>query len=251
VIDLWYVRTDRAGEPQLLDEYRALLSSDELEQEVRFHFAEGRQQLVVSRALSRCVLGQLADVDPRAWKFARNPFGKPVIAAPNMPELDFNLSHTRGLIVLAVTRGEPIGVDVEDAQRVTPVLDLARRFFAPAEVAALEATVADRQQEMFFRFWTLKEAFLKANGVGLSKPLDQFSLELSPSAPPRISFGGDYVTAPDRWQFAELNLAGQYQVALAAVLAAPLQLTACEVVPLRWQGQARSLPPSGTNRWNL
>ena len=104
-----------------------------------------------------------------------------------MPDLRFNLSHTDGLIACAVTIGREVGVDVEHIQRRL-THDVAGRFFAPREVDDLKALPEDEQQRVFFDYWTLKEAYIKARGFGLALPLGDFAFTLAPPAPPQIAF---------------------------------------------------------------
>src|SRR5690606_33310169 len=92
--------------------------------------------------------------------------------------LVFNLSHTDGLIACAVSRGREVGVDVEWLDRRGGDIDVADRFFSRYEVQALYAQPPERRRDRFFRYWTLKESYIKARGMGLALPLDRFSFEL-------------------------------------------------------------------------
>lgn len=252
-IDLWYVRPDEIADPALLDEYRRLLSPGEREQEQRFRFEKDRLQHVVARALVRTVLSHYTDDDPDTWQFAPNAFGKPFVAGPCATPLEFNLSHTQGLAVCLVALGREVGVDAEDLTRTVDHLTLARRFFAASEVAALEALPPQRQPAAFYRFWTFKEAYVKACGLGLSVPLGDFAFTLAADQPPRISFAPRVGDDPARWQFAELRLAGRYQVAMAVrgPASEPLAVRVFETIPLRTSCDGRELPPNPAHDWLL
>ncbi len=180
---IWYVLPEEIREPELLDRYRELLASDELARHQRFFLGKDRHLFLVAWALVRTTLSRYADVDPRDWTFATNPHGRPQIIGPSgVPPLRFNLSHTPGLIACIVAAERDVGVDVENTRRHTAGPDIARRFFANAEVEALELLPEDRQQEAFFEYWTLKEAYIKAVGVGISLGLGRFSFALDSSA---------------------------------------------------------------------
>lgn len=252
-IDLWYVLLDEITDVKLLDEYRRRLPPEEAAQEQRFAMEESRLQFLIARVLVRSALSYYTGDDLCAWQFARNRYGKPSIAGPAGPPLEFNLSHTRGLVVCAVTRDRPVGVDAEALLRSCDGLGLARRFFAPQEAAALERLSAAERDAAFLRFWTLKEAFIKARGMGLSLPLRRFAFSLAEDRPPAISFTGPDRSDPSDWQFAELRLDSRFQVALAVERPASERLVVQvrRSVPLRWESPGRVLPASPSNQWVL
>ena len=224
-VDLWYALPETITDVAILDRYRALLTPEETAEAERFAFERDRHRFLVRRTLVRAVLSTYTDDDPRTWVFRPGEYGKPEVAEPAGVTLRFNLSHTAGLAVCAVTSGRDVGVDVEELDGRRADLEVARRYFAPAEVAALEKFPQQRQHEAFFQFWTLKEAYLKARGMGLSIPLDDFASTLSEDRPPAISFAAGCDDDPGDWQFAQLRLQGRYQVAVAIRLPAPSELT--------------------------
>lgn len=252
-VDLWHVFSDAVTDPELLSRYYRLLSQDELQRQRRFVFARDRHQFLVTRAMVRTVLSSYTGDDPRAWVFRQNAYGKPEIALPAAGPLRFNLSHTAGLVVCAVAVGREVGVDVEDLQRGRQTLAVARRFFAAAEVAALEKRPPQQQPIGFFEFWTLKEAYIKARGMGLSVPLGEFAFTLEPDRPPAISFAVGRDDQPEAWQFARIRLGGRYQIAVAVRLprSIPLTIRWRETVPLHQDGVGRILPHSPSNQWSL
>src|SRR5262249_33539026 len=150
------------------------------------------------------------------WVFAANAHGKPEIAGPKgMLPLSFNLSHTRGLAVVAVTLSSEIGVDVENVQRREVGLELAERYFAAEEGVYLGRLAAAERKSAFFDYWTLKEAYLKARGLGLSLPLDAFNFSLAEGQSPQVSFSPPIVDGRTDWQFVQLVLPPCYKVAVA------------------------------------
>jgi 4'-phosphopantetheinyl transferase len=252
-VDLWYVLLEKADQPELLERYRAVLPPEERQREQRFLAEKARLQHLVGRLLMRTALSHYRPGDPSGWVFSYNAHGKPSIRWANPPRLEFNLSHTQGLAVFAVTLDHEIGVDVEAIERRPDILGLARRFFAPPEAEVLEQLPSADQPSRFLEFWTLKEAFIKAHGSGLALPLDQFAFSLSVDQPPRIAFFGLDQERRDQWQFAQVRLHSQYQIALAVRQAEsqPLKIRLVETVPLVWQSDAQLLPDSATRRWNI
>lgn len=251
-IDLWYVLLDKI-DTALADEYLALLSDDEREHVARFAHEPSRQQSLASRALLRTVLSQYLGEDPRKLVFQRNAYGKPSLKPPCKLPIEFNLSNTRGLVVCAVAQRHAVGIDVEPLDRQAEYLGLARHYFAAPEIALLEQRPPAEQRQAFIELWTLKEAFIKARGMGLSLPLDSFAFDLSAGHPPRISLLARSEGVSRDWQFAQLELADQYQIALAVQRAPsmPLAIQLHHTLPLRWQEAARQLPENINHRWNI
>ncbi|VEN72588.1 conserved hypothetical protein [Candidatus Desulfarcum epimagneticum] len=174
-IHLWLAFPDEM-DPRLVSACEALLSENERARMERFRFEKDRRLCLAARALARMALAGYAGRDPREIRFQENRWGKPRIAGPKpMPPLRFNLSHTDGLVLFGATLENEIGVDVERLDRENMDMKaIARRFFSPPEAAHVARSPRERRAEVFFRLWTLKEAFIKARGRGLSIPLDSF-----------------------------------------------------------------------------
>lgn len=242
-VDIWYALPDAIRNPELLEGYKGLLSDDETARYERFWFDRDRQLHLVAWALVRTTLSRYADVSPDAWEFRTNRYGRPEIVGPTgTPALRFNLSHTRGLIACIVATELDVGIDVEDRRRDTQGPEIARRYFSDREVAAFEGLEAERQQLAFFEYWTLKEAYIKAVGVGLSLGLGRFSFDLNHSGPPvgdperrlpTISFSDGLDDDPAAWQFAQWEPTPDHAMAAAIRRGAraDLQINLREVVP--------------------
>lgn len=159
--------------------YKQVLTADELEQAERFHFEKDRNRYLVTRALVRCVLSRYGFLQPEAWRFGATAFGRPFVVSddPVVQGLSFNLSHSDNTVVMGVTRGAEIGIDVEDLKRDVP-LQIAASNFSVNEVRQLKALPSDQQPLRFLEIWTLKESYIKARGKGLSIPLGQFGFDL-------------------------------------------------------------------------
>jgi len=152
----------------------ALLDGDEIARAKRLRFDADRRHFIAGRALVRRALSRFIDVDPADWRFVANSFGRPQVSAPaEGRRLRFSASRTAGLVMVAVTTAREIGADVERLG-VYPS-EVAPHFFSADEAEAIRrAPQADRSM-LFFRLWTLKEAYAKARGIGLSIPLPGLS----------------------------------------------------------------------------
>lgn len=214
-VDLFTVRTAGAG-ADVVAALSTLLTRDELARAARFVRAVDRDTFVIARALVRTTLSAYGPTPPRDWRFETNTHGCPFVvpAQAGAPRLAFNLSHTTGLVALAVTRGRLVGVDVERVDRLLRE-DVAGRHFAPDEVRDLRALPPDAQARAFFEYWTLKEAYIKARGMGLAIPLADFAFTLAPPAAPAIRFVDGFDDRPGRWQFWQAWPTPDHRLALA------------------------------------
>jgi 4'-phosphopantetheinyl transferase len=186
----------------------------------------------------RTVLSRYAPVAPGEWRFVTGKHGKPRVAHLDvMPSIYFNLANTLGLVVCAVSVAhEAIGVDVERIDRKTEILDLADRYFSHFEVCTLRALPPSEQLRRFVAIWTLKESYIKARGLGLTQPLDQFSFLLDQE---EIGVAFDKRMADDatRWRFALLDSPPHYMIAVGADTGgAVLSLRTAHIVPLHGKG---------------
>ncbi len=192
--------------------FEALLSPEEAERYGRFGHERTRREFLLARGLTRTVLASYTGMAPSELRFQADAFGKPTLCAPaGNPPLHFNISHSHGVIVCAATLGRQVGIDVEDAGRRLEYLDLAERYFAPAEVAHLHGLPEGDRRAAFFAIWTLKEAFVKAIGQGLSFALDSFAFELDGD---RLLRFRPPAALPGRWQFFQFEPTAQHRGAL-------------------------------------
>jgi 4'-phosphopantetheinyl transferase len=217
-IHLWLAFYDEIQDERLHSTYRAILTDAERQQQLRFLFARDQLRYLVTRALVRTVLARYAPIAPEHWTFATNSYGRPYIANCDAAaaDLHFNVSHTHSLIVLGLTRGGELGVDVENVRDRAAPIDIADRFFAPAEVAALAQVRADERHDRFFEYWTFKESYIKARGMGLSLPLDKFSFHFP--SPQKVILATDPQLADDpaQWQFWQFRPTPAYLLATCA-----------------------------------
>lgn len=193
-----------------------LLTADERARAERFVLPRDRTHFVVARGLLRVLLGRYLRRRPEHLRFCYGPHGKPELAADTDDAAwRFNVSHSHGLALYAITLQRAIGVDVEYVRPGFAEERLAERFFSPREVAVLRALPAALQSAAFFACWTRKEAFIKARGNGLSLPLDQFDVAFAPGeAAALLSTAWDPHEAA-RWSLCDLAPAPGYVGAVA------------------------------------
>ncbi|MES2626518.1 MAG: 4'-phosphopantetheinyl transferase superfamily protein [Pseudomonadota bacterium] len=230
-VHLWLVKDTAVIDPDLAARYAALLNTEEKIRWQRFIHAHDRQRFLLTRALARTVLaGYLDGADPASLNFTANMHGKPALA--DSTAINFNLSHTKGLLALAVTSAGDIGVDVEDITRRAATLELAARYFSAHENRELAALPAEHQRDHFFRIWTLKEAYVKARGLGLRIPLDSFSFSFANTLP-GITFTDADFTDHQHWFFHCMSH-DDFRIALAMKLSGQrvVQLQVYNGVPL-------------------
>ncbi len=210
-----------------------VLDAEEQTRAARLRMEADRLTYSAAHVLLRRALSRWCPIAPAQWRFSRSDHGRPEVdtgALPAATGLRFNLSHTRGLVCCAVTRHAPVGVDVECLRPIRDRLALAQRFFTADEAAAIAAAGrrgARAEAESFYAFWTLKEAYVKARGLGIAMGLDRFAFRLDAAAVSRIALQVDAESpAPaEHWRCLLLRLdGGRCQLALALAAAGTVQV---------------------------
>ena len=203
-----------------IDSYRAVLSSDEfdiLRQECG-SFNTGLS--LFCRALMRKTLSQYIDLPPNQWKFSRGEYGKPEVVNFDLPFF-FNASHSSQFAVCAIGQAGPIGVDIERSDRVCSTDKIAHRFFTKSEAETFSHLTARRRRKMFFELWTLKEAYLKARGIGLRQALNTMSFSKKLDGTITIDLVENFEDDPACWSFSLLEPSLNYQLAVAVRMPVP------------------------------
>jgi 4'-phosphopantetheinyl transferase len=234
-VHLWLCRADHAiGNATLQARHKALLSSDELNLCERIRNPRQQHSAVLTRVLVRIVLSEYASIEPQAWRFTADVHDKPCIANPQSA-LRFNISHSRDWIVCAVGAGFELGVDVEYCHPDRDMLRLAKRFFSPPEFAALRALSAEQCIDRFYDYWTLKEAWLKATGLGISGGLDSAVFDLQDDGDMTYSTPGEDAT----YSFNNWQLDLSYRLALCCEnlqqCAAPVTIYETQPLVKSWE----------------
>jgi 4'-phosphopantetheinyl transferase len=197
-----------------LENFAALLSEDERVRAARFHFEKDARRFTVARAAVRSILGSYLLTHGRELRFDYSHHGKPSLADA-ATDIRFSVSHSVELAMLAVVRGREVGVDLEMIRENVETDQLAERYFSEREGASLRELSNEDRVRAFFRCWTCKEAFLKAQGFGLSRSLGSFDVEVNPSLPARL-----LATRPDsgeatRWSLHDVPTEKNYASAVA------------------------------------
>ena len=191
------------------------LSVEERARHGRFVFARDRRDFAVAHALLRRSLSAHGDRAPHEWRFTAGAHGKPALSLDDATRtpLMFNLTHTDGLVACAVARDAELGIDVEAIDRHADILSLANRYFSPTEAAGIAQCAEDARQTRFIEIWTLKEAYVKALGEGLSCPLHEFAFVFE--GPSGLRFEGARTAPPTPWCFALFAPSDRHRMAIA------------------------------------
>ena len=201
---------------QDLSYYRSILSEDEVGRAMRFVFEKDRNYFMVGRGLLRTILGSYLDLKPAQLEFDYGAHGKPALK-PGLADkvLEFNLSHSKDIALYAVNWNHRVGIDIEYLIPMADMDDFAERFFTSRESAYINSLSMEQKDMAFFKIWTCKEAFLKANGSGLTVPISQVGISLDTNeAVKLISIGADK-EQPAHWRLEMFNPVPGYQAALA------------------------------------
>ena len=207
-VHVWRISLEQ--EDALLARFRRTLAPEELDRAGRFRFERLQRHYLAGRGFLRDVLARYLSVKPEDLRFSYNAYGKPSLA--DGESLQFNMSHSHEICLVAVTRDAAVGIDVEHIRADFASDEIARRFFSRVEVETFNSLVKEEQVAAFFRCWTRKEAYIKAIGKGLSQPLDGFDVTLAPADPAALLRPGDEDTAT--WSVSDIDVGPAYASAL-------------------------------------
>lgn len=212
-LHLWRVPQDVPA--AALDRYWPILDLGEQARATRFYFARDKNRYVVSRAVLRLVIGRYLSRPPEQISFTYTGHGKPVLAPIQGERLQFNVSHSGGLAMMAFCLDAEVGIDVEKQRPLDDGEQIAERFFSASEVAVFQSLPAGQRTEAFFNCWTRKEAYIKAIGEGLSCPLNVFDVTLAPGEPARLLRIRGSETAAAAWSLFSLEPGTGFGAAVA------------------------------------
>ena len=192
--------------------FEATLAPDEKAKAQRFVFQPDRNRYIATRGILRELLGRYLSRDPADIEFMYGAQGKPALRSESSrPPLEFNISHSHDVALLAFAAGRRVGVDVELVRADYAGEKIAERFFSSQEVKELRSLQPATQSEGFFLCWTRKEAYIKARGEGLQIPLQSFHVSLTPGAPARLE-----AEDASRWSLRSLRPDPRYVGAIVA-----------------------------------
>lgn len=245
-IHLWFSFIDEINDEPLLAKYLTLLPRIERDILQRFHFPQHKKRYLVGRALARSVIAESINIAPQSIVFEREAYGRPYIVQPDKSRtIDFNLSYTDGLVALALYMEGKVGVDVENINNDIDVMTIAGTYFSTAEREELNNLPdSGAQKERFYELWTLKEAYLKASGLGLNTSLNRVCCaSIKRTAGPLQKFA----LQPDSMRSCQVGLFDPSTQHKAAICVcdnrdAPLDVTVKKIIPLVEESEYR-LPP--------
>jgi len=193
------------------------LSADESQRAARFHFDADRNRFIAAHGCLRDILARYLHCEPGQLSFSAGTHGKPFVTSASSDRgIEFNLSHSGGVGLVAVASEQKVGVDVERIRQGISAPVIARRYFSKSEVAELLALPSEHREVGFFNCWTRKEAYIKAQGLGLTLPLESFDVSLSPNEPAILRATRPEPEEAARWTLQHLNVDLGYAAALAS-----------------------------------
>lgn len=217
-IDLWLCRVDDIDFSELGGSYWNLLNETERHRYGRFHFEKDRRSFLATRALTRTVLSRYLDTAPEAIHFSVNAFGRPALDSHQhaTASVSFNLSHSEHVVALVVTATGDVGIDIERLPPPNRVpVELAANYFSELEVADLGQLPAQLQGVRFMEYWTLKEAYIKARGLGLSSlPLDSFGFRFLGGSELQFLVREGVDDGCEHWHFLQMQFEQDYVLAV-------------------------------------
>jgi len=207
--DIYVWRVDLAHPAADPNELKNLLANNERSRALEFKFLRDSKRFIIARAALRQILAMVLNAEPHSLQLSTGSYGKPGLAKEN---LRFNLSHSGDLALIAVARERELGIDVEEMRPMDDLRSIAKRFFAPQEAQRIAAmTDSATITRAFFECWTRKEAFIKATGEGLSRPLDSFRVTFFPDCLPELRIDSEDSA---HWKLVNINAGPRYCAAL-------------------------------------
>ncbi len=194
--------------------WEPILSADERTRAARFHFSRDRQRYTATRALLRMVLSAYLGSDPKSLTFDYSKTGKPSLNCGESRSVEFNVSHSGEVALLAFAQERELGVDVEQVRENFDHEAIAGRFFSRREQQQLAELPPAERYRGFFRCWTRKEAYIKAEGSGLSLPLHQFDVSLGAGDSSLLLATRSDSAEAARWTLREVPAGDGYVAAL-------------------------------------
>jgi 4'-phosphopantetheinyl transferase len=208
---------DEVDTPHVRSLCAAMASAAESKRAAGFVHEQHRRQFLLAHGFLRAALSKVVpEVAPAEWDFLADHYGRPFIVAPvGAGSLHFSLSHTEGCVACTISTCESVGVDVQVTENFDGLLDLAESTFSRNEIAALLRAPPQERQDLFFDLWTLKEAYIKARGMGLHLPLDSFSITIGSGTSIGITFPPGVGDSAARWRFSRASPSPRHKLAIA------------------------------------
>jgi 4'-phosphopantetheinyl transferase len=212
---VWFIIPEAIRDASQLEACRSILSHDEVRRYGRFRFEQDRHRFLVSHAFVRNVLSRYIGLAPHEWVFSHSAHGKPEISNPGIASLRFNLTHTPGLVACVVNLNGECGIDAEKITERHAPIAVAKRMFSNQEYLQHESLAGRAQLEYFFERWTLREAYVKARGIGIHFPTRKLCFHVAGPDTIQIEFEPDIGDSNNNWQLQLLRPTEQHITAVA------------------------------------
>jgi 4'-phosphopantetheinyl transferase len=210
-IHVWTLRTNAPR--NVISRFEEVLAPDEIGRAAQFRVSRPRESFILTRAALRYLLGHYLGQSPASICLQYGTKGKPALSQNG--ELRFNVTHSGEMAAIALTRGCDVGIDLEQLRSLPDLEEIAARSFSDEEAVGINSLPASARARAFFECWTRKEAYVKAIGVGLSKPLNSFRVTTKRDSPANLMFLGDEIDASESWTLHDLFLGPDYAGAVA------------------------------------
>jgi 4'-phosphopantetheinyl transferase len=208
-MDVWQINLTYAGK---LDCFLEMLGEKEKVQTEKFRCDQHSKRYVLAHAATRLILSSYNGICPQNLLFEYNSHGKPFVKNHEGPF--FNLSHSNEIALCGIVNSGQIGIDIEKCRNISWQA-LSNRFLSEAELKSFENLTTRQKEERFFSYWTKKEAYIKAKGVGHSLPLDTFSVECNSTFTPSLTASRFTPEDVGRFRLWDLPVPAGYKAALA------------------------------------
>jgi 4'-phosphopantetheinyl transferase len=213
-VHVWHASLE--APPDVVTVLKSLLSEEETHRALRYQLRQHTYRFVVGRGLLRILLGHYLGAPPEDLRFAYSHFGKPELTGASQgSELRFDLWHTHGKILYALSYGRDVGVDIEYMSQTVDRELIVERFCSEHEKSHYSTVPGELKQEAFLNCWTRKEAYIKARSQGLAIPLESFSVSLIPGAPVALLDTGEMREDEVPWSLHGVSFGPEYVAAVA------------------------------------
>jgi len=214
-IDIWICQFDT--QQHNLDNFYLTLSAEEKQRAKRYKFSEHKNYFIIFHGFMREILAKYLQIKPIDIEYTKGEKGKPYLSSCLNSSIQFNLSHTKDIALLAISSDGEVGVDIEHLDRKTDWKGIVKRFFTADEQQALFILPEELQQQAFYELWTRKEAYMKVLGSGLSLSPTAFSLTVPPEKPALLQHHSKKFRTDKTINFKQLKLPQTLQNCCASI----------------------------------
>lgn len=225
-VDVWHLNIKNFIFDDVFKQYEYFLSADEIQKIHSFLLEKDRLLCLVSRVLLRWSLSwYYPRKHPAEWRFSTGKYGKPYLVADQLPDVEFNLTHSGDIVLCALTRAGAVGIDIETTRFMKDIDGVVERFFALEEKHFLSSLNNSDKAHAFFRLWTVKEAYVKAIGAGMQISFDSFAIQMENMTSRSIALCYEFDGVVREWQFFQEAYSNNlYPVSIAVMTSSQLGL---------------------------